>query len=72
LERLADLALEGARPRPGNAFNLPRARAAIARAFQTLAERYASVLRLDAAEGVIDGRGHLCTNHHNPMEPARV
>ena len=50
----------------------PSRRAAIVRAFQTLAEHYASVLRLDAAEGVIDGRGHLSTNHHNPMEPARV
>jgi xanthine dehydrogenase YagS FAD-binding subunit len=41
LERLADLALEGARPQPGNAYKLPQARAAIVRAFQTLAERYA-------------------------------
>jgi xanthine dehydrogenase YagS FAD-binding subunit len=41
LERLADLAFEGARPQPGNAFKLPQARAAIVRAFRTLAERYA-------------------------------
>jgi xanthine dehydrogenase YagS FAD-binding subunit len=41
LERLADLALEGALPQPGNAFKLPQASAAIVRACQTLAERYA-------------------------------
>jgi xanthine dehydrogenase YagS FAD-binding subunit len=41
LERLADLALEGARPQPGNAYKLPQARGAIVRAFRTLAERYA-------------------------------
>jgi xanthine dehydrogenase YagS FAD-binding subunit len=41
LERLADLALEGARPQPGNAYKLPQARGAIVRAFRTLDERYA-------------------------------
>jgi xanthine dehydrogenase YagS FAD-binding subunit len=38
---LADLALEGAVAQPGNAYKLPQARAAIRRAFQTLAQRYA-------------------------------
>jgi xanthine dehydrogenase YagS FAD-binding subunit len=41
MDRLADLALNGARPRPGNAYKVPQARAAIRRAFQTLAQRYA-------------------------------
>jgi xanthine dehydrogenase YagS FAD-binding subunit len=41
LERLAELALEGARPQPGNAYKLAQAHAAIVRTFQTLAQRHA-------------------------------
>ena len=41
MDRLADVALAGAKPQPGNAYKLPQARAAIRRAFQTLAQRYA-------------------------------
>jgi xanthine dehydrogenase YagS FAD-binding subunit len=40
MARLADSALGGARPQSANAYKLPQARAAIARAFQTLAHRY--------------------------------
>ena len=43
LTRLANEALDGARPQSGNAYKLVQARAAIARALQTLASRYAEV-----------------------------
>ena len=43
LARLADVALDGARPQPGNAYKLPQSRAAIARALQTLARRHTEV-----------------------------
>ncbi|MCX4194231.1 xanthine dehydrogenase family protein subunit M [Methylobacterium organophilum] len=43
LARLADVALDGARPQAGNAYKLPQARAAIARALQTLARRHTEV-----------------------------
>jgi xanthine dehydrogenase YagS FAD-binding subunit len=39
-DKLADIALAGARPQSGNAYKMPQARGAIARAFQTLAHRY--------------------------------
>ena len=41
LARAADAALEGAQPHSGNAHKVPQARAAITRAFTTLAHRYA-------------------------------
>lgn len=41
MQHLADHALEGATPESGNAYKLPQARAAIARAFRTLGHRYA-------------------------------
>ncbi|WP_026605406.1 xanthine dehydrogenase family protein subunit M [Methylobacterium sp. 285MFTsu5.1] len=41
LARLADGALDGARPQSGNAYKIPQARAAIGRALQTLARRHA-------------------------------
>jgi xanthine dehydrogenase YagS FAD-binding subunit len=40
-DELADIALADARPQSGNAYKIPQARGAIARAFQTLAYRYA-------------------------------
>jgi xanthine dehydrogenase YagS FAD-binding subunit len=40
LARVADVALEGARPEPGAAYKLTQASAAIVRAFETLACRY--------------------------------
>jgi xanthine dehydrogenase YagS FAD-binding subunit len=41
LDRLAAHALDGSRPQPGNAYKVPQARAAIRRAWKTLAKRYA-------------------------------
>jgi len=38
--RLAELALDGAAPQSGNSYKLPQAKAAIARAFQTLSRRH--------------------------------
>lgn len=43
LARLADVALDGARPQDGNAYKLPQARAAIGHALQTLARRHTEV-----------------------------